>query len=412
MQRFSLFLSLLRQREFRVNAAVRHRNARRRLACYLHRRRLISSLFYLLLTQYIQQVPIREVWRKPRSNSFWQETCGGWADREWIENLRMSREAFDYLCNELSPYISKRDTNYRKAIPVRERVAITLYRLADTAPYRTVANLFGVGKSTVCTIVKEVCLCIINVLLPRFIRLPNGRQEIDEEIEGFWRRAGFPQVIGAVDGCHIAIIAPEENAEDFVNRKGFHSVVLQGLVDSDYLFRDICVGWPGRVHDSRIFKNSPLYEVCCGRTFLPLDASKLISGVAVPPLILGDSAYGLYDWLMKPFSDCGNLSQEQVKFNNVHSITRVVVENAFGRLKGRFRSIGKRLDLNVENSCVVISACCVLHNYCELRKEEFDDQWLDSVQLHIGVNPADREQVQNRNAVAIRNAITSHIALL
>ena len=81
-------------------------------------------------------------------------------------------------------------------------------------------------------------------------------------------------------------------------------------------------------------------------------------------------------------------------------------------LKGRFRSIGKRLDLNVENSCVVISACCVLHNYCELRKEEFDDQWLDSVQLHIGVNPADREQVQNRNAVAIRNAITSHIALL
>ena len=145
IQRFSLFLSLLRQHEFRVNAAVRHRNARRRLACYLHRRRLISSLFYLLLTQYIQQVLIHEVWRKPRSNSFWQETCGGWADRDWIENLRMLREAFDYLCNELSPYISKRDTNYRKAIPVRERVAITLYRLADTAPYRTVANLFGVG---------------------------------------------------------------------------------------------------------------------------------------------------------------------------------------------------------------------------------------------------------------------------
>ena len=76
---------------------------------------------------------------------------------------------------------------------------------------------------------------------------------------------------------------------------------------------------------------------------------------------MGDSAYGLYDWVMKPFSDRGNLSQEQETFNNVHSITREVVENAFGRLQGRFRSIGKRLDLNVENSCVVISD--FLQNY-------------------------------------------------
>ena len=121
IQRFSLFLSLLRQREFRVNAAVRHRNARRRLACYLHRRRLISSLFYLLLTQYIQQVPIREVWRKPRSNSFWQETCGGWADREWIENLRMSRAAFDYLCNELSPYKGSQAFFFLAQLPTNQR---------------------------------------------------------------------------------------------------------------------------------------------------------------------------------------------------------------------------------------------------------------------------------------------------
>ena len=48
-------------------------------------------------------------------------------------------------------------------------------------------------------------------------------------------------------------------------------------------------------------------------------------------------------------------------FNNVHNITREVVENAFGRLQGTFRSIGKRLDLNVENSCVVISD--FLQNY-------------------------------------------------
>ena len=84
---------------------------------------------------------------------------------------------------------------------------------------------------------------------------------------------------------------------------------------------------------------------------------------------LGDSAYALSNWLMKPYIDRGNLTPEERSFNIKHSTTRVVVENAFGRLKGRFRSIGKRLDLKVENACNVIAACCVLHNYCEMRNE-------------------------------------------
>ena len=56
-------------------------------------------------------------------------------------------------------------------------------------------------------------------------------------------RAGFPQVVGAVDGCPIAILAPNENPEGYVNRKGFYSIILQGLVDSSYLFRDVTVCW-------------------------------------------------------------------------------------------------------------------------------------------------------------------------
>ena len=85
----------------------------------------------------------------------------------------------------------------------------------------------------------------------------------------------------------------------------------------------------------------------------------------------------------------------------------MVVENAFGRLKGRFRSISKRLDLNVENSCNVIAACCVLHNYCENLHEFFDDQWLNGVNIRVGVFPGDPDQRQNINAIAIRDAIKS-----
>ena len=130
----------------------------------------------------------------------------------------------------------------------------------------------------------------------------------------------------------------------------------------------------------------------------------MISRVRVPPLILGDSAYALSKWLMKPYTDRGNLTPDKCSFNIKHSNTRVVVENAFGRLKGRFRSIHKRLDLNVENSCNVVAACCVLHNYCEYLHEFFNDQWPNG---HVGVCPADPDQTQNNNATAIRDAIKS-----
>ena len=122
-------------------------------------------------------LPVRRVWIKPRSKLFWEETCQGWNERDWVENFRKSKEPFNCLCVELSPHVLKRDTNFRKAITVHHRVVIT-YWLADTAHYRTIANLFGVWKSTVCGIVKQVCEVIVKILLPRYINVPQSQQEV------------------------------------------------------------------------------------------------------------------------------------------------------------------------------------------------------------------------------------------
>ena len=96
--------------------------------------------------------------------------------------------------------------------------------------------------------------------------------------------------------------------------------------------------------------------------FFPIGLSKVITNVVVPHIIIGDLAYELTNWLMRPFTDLGNLTNEEVAFNTAHSKTRVVVENVFGRLKGRFRSLGKRLDQSVENATITVAACCVLHD--------------------------------------------------
>ena len=143
---------------------------------------------------------------------------------------------------------------------MEETIAITLWRLGTNIEYRSIAHLFGVGVSTVCVTVQEVCNAIVNNLFQRYIKIPTG-QSAETVVDGFLHRWGFPQCFGAIDGSHIPIIAPTRNHQDYFNRKGWHSIVLQALVDHEYKFMNSYVGWPGSVHDARIFSNSDLYAI-------------------------------------------------------------------------------------------------------------------------------------------------------
>ena len=62
-----------------------------------------------------------------------------------------------------------------------------------------------------------------------FIKFSKGETETRKAIEAFQEISCFPQVVAAIDGSHIPIIAPKTDLNDCYNRKQFHSVVLQVL---------------------------------------------------------------------------------------------------------------------------------------------------------------------------------------
>ena len=130
-----------------------------------------------------------------------------------------------------------------------------------------------------------------------------------------------------------------------------------------------------------MLKNSPLFQTVA-KEFLIQQNIQLSSNAKVYPLLHWVILNPLQDWLQKPFSQGSGLTPQQVHFNNCLSMDKVVVENAFGRLKGRFRCIAKRLDLKVDNCVLVVSACCTLHNYCELSQQTFDESWLGDIQVN------------------------------
>ena len=118
---------------------------------------------------------------------------------DWLENLRMSKATFLYVCSELCLVVEKNDSSMRKAIPVEQRVALTLWFLATGTDFRTIGHLFGVSKSTVCVVTKQVCNALVSILLPKNIRFPSG-DGLREVVDGFKHKFGFPQCAGVVDG--------------------------------------------------------------------------------------------------------------------------------------------------------------------------------------------------------------------
>lgn len=128
-------------------------------------------------------------------------------------------------------------------------------------------------------------------------------------------------------------------------------LALQGICDNKKKFLDASTGCPSKMHDARIFRRSRIANA------LPQLCSNKYH-------IVGDAAYPFREYLMTPIRDYGNFDSTEKAFNASLSGTRVLIENAFGDLKNRFRQL-HRLDMwTVDNMSKFIISCCVLHNLC------------------------------------------------
>lgn len=94
----------------------------------------------------------------------------------------------------------------------------------QTSGFRDVADRFDISISSLHRILKRMTY-FLSSLAFNIITWPS--EEEKQNIEQYFRTNGFPNVIGAIDGCHIQIDKPMEDPESYINRKKYYSIQVR-----------------------------------------------------------------------------------------------------------------------------------------------------------------------------------------
>ncbi|XP_042143616.1 putative nuclease HARBI1 [Ixodes scapularis] len=223
------------------------------------------------------------------------------------QRFRFGRAGIMFLAETLRPDL-ERSTRRSCALSAEQQVIVALQFYATGNFLITAGDYVHVQVSSASRSVRQVTVALARRARD-FIRWPDVAESAALQ-EQFFDVAGFPCVVGAVDGTHIRIQGPRVHEEVYVNRHLYHSINVQVVVDASCRIRTVVARWPGSTHDSRIFTESTL-------------SVKLADGI-YDGLLLGDSGYTCQPWLMTPFLSPS--SAAEVRYNTAHTTTRSIVE--------------------------------------------------------------------------------------
>ncbi|CAK1599878.1 unnamed protein product [Parnassius mnemosyne] len=324
----------------------------------------------------------------------------------------MNENQFDFLLSLIENDIEKQMTQFRKPISAKERLVVTLRFLATGESFRSLGFRYRIGFSTIKAIVLDVTIAIWKNLKDIFMPKPTKEKwkQIAKTYSDKWQ---FPNCVGSLDGKHVMLFCPNNAGTSFYNYKGRHSVVLLALVDANYKFIAVDVGAFGRNSDGGVFAESKLGTSLATNTAdIPADTPLENGGEPMPHVIIGDQAFPLKPYLMRPYSkEAVSHNANKKNFNYRLSRARRTVENAFGILSARWRIFHTDIKVQPEIVDNIILCCCCLHNM--LRNDEDDNIFLQDLPNGVPDNFIAFEGIRNnstRAAFVIRDKFCDYFS--
>jgi len=160
----------------------------------------------------------------------------------------------------------------------------------NEASLQKIGLVMGMSKGAVNDCVIRVSKAILK-LQKKFIRWPDEEEwkQIGSRIK---QAHGFVNCVGLIDGTLFPLaFSPTLNAEDYFMWKGNYAIKALFICDDMAKITLVEMGWPGSVHDNRVWLNSDVYlakeKYFYNKEYLLGDSAFLASMVMVPALKKG-----------------------------------------------------------------------------------------------------------------------------
>lgn len=317
------------------------------------------SEFFMLSLLALNEVRYLEprIYNIAKSQHWYNNILPSYDDGRFKKIMRMFPESFKELVKLLNIHPIFQSNHITQQAPVELQLAVFLRRLGSKESIFSICSRYGIAEGTVILYCKRIMKAIISNKA-KFIKWPTDERSREFVHAGFEAIGGIEDIIGAIDGTYFILQnAPQKEKYLYFTRKKKYALHCQGIVDHRGIFISYDIGWPDSVYDAKVYRNSYFYA----------NRSTLIKG---NDFLIGDSAYPLSPFLIKPFS---KPNENQAEFNRIFSSHRIVVEHSFGRIKNRFAGIGDITVKKISTAINMIDCSIILHNFLELHNDAWED---------------------------------------
>ncbi|OWR44681.1 putative transposase [Danaus plexippus plexippus] len=303
---------------------------------------------------------VKDVTIPYENKNFFELIVKNFTNEEYIIKFKMQKATVQALITFLKDHFKPGGS----IVPLDKKVHVFLWALVNDCSFKEVGQIFGLHKSSVSYIFHEVVMLLAEQRY-QFINWPSLEEQHITRVK-VNSKYGFPNCVGFLDACRLKVGSKRKK------RQVSNFILLQAVCDETLMFIDIHIGEIGNTVKGKVFRETQLSQEL--KNFIDFDNH-----------ILGDCEYKLRKNLLIPFSREELVSNEEIKFNEIHWKAHSYIGSAFGLLKERFQKLN-HIDINRPDAVqALICAACVLHNF---------------VLLHEGT-PVKEEAVINDEGVSI-----------
>ncbi|KAL0805872.1 hypothetical protein Bca101_098363 [Brassica carinata] len=285
----------------------------------------------------------------------------------------MNQRTFEALCKMLAERYGLKETHH---VYLEESVAMFLETVGQDKTKRDIAARYQRSLDTVQMKLDDVLSAIlmfaVDTLRPQEAEFGRVSPVLRND-DRYWPH--FRDCIGALDGTHVPVRPPSQNAEAYNGRKQGPTMNVLDICNFDMKFIYAYVGAPGRAHDSKVLAHCARNEASFphpppGKYYL------VDSGYPTRTGYLGPHRNMRYH--LDQFAIGGPPVSARELFNRKHSGLRSVIERTFGVWKAKWRILDrKHPKYGLVKWIKLVIATMALHNFIRDSHREDHDfvQW-------------------------------------